>query len=595
MSKDGYVVRMVLVSLGLLVGFALLARHLYVLQVVRHAELLGKARLKYTASRQINGTRGAIYDIHGNLLAGNLACRDVLAEPRAFRKYEDEVIQALQRELGVPEALLRQRFASPQVEVVVAREAEIAEVERLRAWIVQFNQQVKREKGKPLTGLRFEETQRRFYPKNRLAANLLGFTDVDGRGVAGIEQLLDERLTPTAGRSLYERDRRGRHLGLDSAVVLPPRDGSNVFLTIDEPIQSIVEEELAAMVDVHQPAFAYAIMANPKTGAIMAMAQLPTFNPNRRRGMTPEQWQNRMLTHGFEPGSILKCISIAGALDYNLVNLGTSFYCEKGMWFHVGRPLRDAGHAYEDLRVWEIVQKSSNIGTAKIAVQMGQSRLYQTLWRFGFGQPTGLGFADEAPGIFRSLRDWDGLSTSRFAIGQGLLTTPLQIVQAYCALANHGVMMQLRLVDRIENPQSGEFEPIIPRVKRRVLRDSSARQMVVAMKTVTRPGGTATTAAVKGYEVAGKTGTAQKFVNGTYNSGKYTATFAGFVPADDPAFVLLVVADEPSGRSYYGGTVTGPTFSRIAERTLRYLQVAPATGSELVFVDPRQNAAAATP
>ena len=288
-------------------------------------------------------------------------------------------------------------------------------------------------------------------------------------------------------------------------------------------------------------------------------------------------WHNRILTHGFEPGSIMKGITFAGALDYKVVRLGDKFDCEKGRWFHAGRPLRDSGnHQYEDLYVWQILQKSSNIGTAKIAIEMGDRRLYQTLRRFGFGQPTGIGFRNEATGIFRSLADWDRLSLSRFAIGQGILTTPLQIVQAYCALANDGVIMQMRVVDRIENPETREVDYTQERIRPRALRPGVARQVVAAMKTVTRDG-TGTIAAVPGYQVAGKTGTAEKFIDGTYRSGKYVASFVGFVPADDPAFVLLISADEPSKKSYYGGTVAGPAFRRIAERTLRYLKVAPAT------------------
>lgn len=595
MNKTGYIARMALVGVALLAGFVLLVRHLHALQIGRNEELLGKARAKYTASRTYRGVRGAIYDIHGNLLAGNLACRDVLVEPRWLRRLDDrqleEVVAVFSRELGAPEEILRRRFVSSAVEVVAKRDANLAEVTRLQAWIGQFNELAREESRPRLQGVRYVDTQIRFYPKHSLCANLIGFTDVDGRGVAGIEQIMDERLAPTEGKTVFERDRLGVQLGHGNPTDSIVRDGWNVYLTIDEPIQSIVEEELATLCETHLPQAAYILMANPKTGAIMAMAQAPTFNPNQRTGVRPEQWQNRMLTHGVEPGSIMKCVSIAGALDYDVVNLGTVFDCEKGLWFHAGRPLRDAGKSYEDMRVWEIVQKSSNIGTAKIALKMGDKRLYETLRRFGFGEPVGIGFPDEAPGIFRTLRNWDGLSISRFAIGQGILTTPLQMVQAYCALANDGIMMQLRVVDRLEDPATGVVELHPGQVKRRVIRRSSAHQIVAAMKTVTRPGGTATRAAVEGYEVAGKTGTAQKFVNGTYNSGRYVASFAGFVPADDPAFVLLILVDEPSGGSYYGGTVAGPAFSRISERTLRYLQVAPATPNDTILIDERTQTA----
>jgi cell division protein FtsI (penicillin-binding protein 3) len=567
MQRDAYLVRLCFAGLALLAGFIAVTVHLYHLQLIRHEELLDKARAKYTAELTESGQRGLILDVHGNLLAGNLACRDVLAEPRRFSGTADHASMAriLSEALDADVATLLQRFDSGRIEVPVKRGVDIESAEHLA--------------GYHFAGLRFVDTYRRYYPKGALAAHVIGFLDTDGGGVSGIENLLDDRLKPRISRELYERDRKGRRLADTSQPDTAVRDGANIYLTIDEPIQNIVEEELAAMVERHKPKAAYAIMADPKTGAILAMAQYPGFDPNVRapENMSEGQWQNRMLTHGFEPGSILKCISIAGAIDYGVVTLQDVFDCEDGYWIHCGRPLRDSGHQYGKLRVWQILERSSNIGTAKISIQMGEGRLFQTLKRFGFGEPTGLGFANEAPGIFRPLAKWDGLSISRFPIGQGILVTPLQIVQAYCALANQGVMMQLHLVDRIEDPVTGITEITYPQVKRRTVRPETARQVVAAMQMVTKGDGTALKAAVAGYEVAGKTGTAQKFVDGTYESRKYVASFAGFVPAQNPAFVLLVVADEPSENGYYGGTVAAPVFSRIAEKTLRYLQIAPAT------------------
>lgn len=563
MHRAVYVIRAALVFGALGAGFAAVTAHLYRLQIVRHDELLEKARAKYTTSRTESGRRGAILDVNGNLLAGNLACRDVLAEPGRFRENQDEVIAILHEELGVSPDMLRTRFSLDRVEVVVKRGVPIAAAQHLAAY--------------DLPGIRFVDTYRRYYPKASLFANMLGFLDNNGRGVSGIEALMDDTLQPTLGRAVFERDRKGRQLHNDFRRETQPRDGANVYLTIDEPIQSIVEDELAVLVDHHAPKAAYIVMADPRDGAILAVGQYPNFDPNRRlpEAMRHGHWLNRVLTHGFEPGSIMKCISIAGALDFNVVTLGDLVDCEDGYWVHHRRPLRDSGHRHGELRVWEVIQKSSNIGTAKIALDMGERRMFQTLRRFGFGQPTGLGFQNEATGIFRPLRNWDGLSLSRFAIGQGILVTPLQMVQAYCGLANKGVMMQLRIIDRIEHPEPGVVDMIQARPKARVLRPEAAEQMVAAMMTVTRAGGTARGAAVPGYDVAGKTGTSQKFVNGTYESGKHTASFIGFVPADDPAFVLLIAVDEPTRNGYYGSAVAAPAFSRIAEKTLRYLQVAP--------------------
>jgi cell division protein FtsI/penicillin-binding protein 2 len=462
----------------------------------------------------------------------------------------------------------------------VARQVDLRVAERLLEY--QFR------------GLRFCDSYRRVYPRGRLLANLLGFLDEEDRGASGVERLMEGYLQPTVGRAVFERDRRGRRLESGIYRELPAADGWDIYLTIQEPIQRIVEDELAAMAKAFGPKAAYALMVNPATGAIMAWAQTPDFDPNDRGTMAnPANWQNSILTHGFEPGSIMKSIAIAGAVDYGIVSLGSQFYCERGCWFYGGKPLRDSGHRYETMTVSQIIQKSSNIGTAKIALAMGDKRLFQVLSRFGFGSATGLGFREfgegapvlfpsEATGIFRDLPRWDTLSVTRFPIGQGILVTPLQMVQAYASLANDGVMMQPYLIDHIRNPNTGEERYSMPVAKGRTVRAESARAVIEAMKLVTRPGGTATRAAVPGYEVAGKTGTAQKWVSAPGGRGGYYAhdrcisNFVGIVPADDPALVLIVVADEPTrGGSRYGGIVAAPAFSRMAERTLRYLQLAP--------------------
>lgn len=573
MHRESYTPRLVLVALSLVGGFAVLGYRLYGIQVLRHEELYEKAKAKYTASSTQSGQRGLILDVHGRLLAGNMACRDVLAEPRLFRKEAPVLVQFLSRRLGVPRDALAEKFAlayredKPLVEVVLCRGLDMKKAQDLEADLQKMK----------VKGIRFVDSYRRYYPKQALLANLIGFVDSSGVGVAGVEKMQDARLQPGTARSTFERDRKGTPIPNTLATDGQPHDGASVYLTIDESIQQIVETELRAMVETFQPRAAYGLMANPRTGAILAMAQYPTFNPNDRREMDPEAWQNRMLVEGFEPGSIMKAVPICGAFDYGVVSPGDRFFCENGMWWFHGRSLRDSGHRYQWLNVREIVQKSSNIGTAKIAVErLGEKRLFQIFTRFGFGKPTGIGLENEATGIFRPLARWDGLSISRFPIGQGILVTPLQMVQAYCALANHGDMYQLHFIDRTGDRGVNVWEFTQPRLKAHVARPEAVAHIVSALTLVCQEGGTAPKAAVEGYEVAGKTGTAQKVVDGQYSYNKYVASFIGFVPADDPAFVLLVVADEPSKGGYYGGTVAAPAFSRIAEQTLRYLQVAPA-------------------
>ena len=581
MPQDTYKIRIAVVAALILLGFSLLAVRMYQIQVLRHDEFYAKARAQYTSSSTQKGNRGLIYDVHDgehrNLLAGNLACRDVYAEPKQFKERTGLVLELLSRRLGLSRAEVREKIGQafrpqhPRTEVVIDRGVDLRVSEDLAVELAKLK----------IRGIRFEESTRRYYPKNELLANALGFLNGEGKGESGIEKVLDGELQPTTTRRRFERDRKGNLIPFTETLETP-RNGNNVYLTIDEAIQQIAETELALMVEKFHPKAAYAVMVDPKTGAIMAMAQLPTYNPNNRKQMNPDAFRNRILEDAFEPGSIMKGVTITGALDWGLVTLDTSIDCHNGMWFYAGKSLRDSGHRYGVMKVRNIVQVSSNIGTAQIALKLGNARLYDLLSRFGFGKRTGLNLGIESPGIFRPLKKWDGLSVTRFAIGQGISVTPLQMVQAYCALANGGVMPQLHVVDRIEDSEAHTFQLNHPPPKRRVVtNEKSVQDITEALKLVTQEGGTATKAAVKGYAVAGKTGTAQKVIGGQYSNSAYVGSFIGFVPADDPKFVLLVVADEPDRRiAYYGGTVAGPTFSRIAEQTLKYMMIAPAKPGE---------------
>jgi cell division protein FtsI/penicillin-binding protein 2 len=549
--------------------FAALGHHLYRLQVVRHGELRTKAEAKYLANQTAMGKRGMICDVNGNLLVGNQACKDVRADlSRIKPERQAHVIETLHRELGVDLDVLRQRFASGRKEIVILDGVELAVADRLAAL--------------KLPGVRLVDADRRHYPKKQLLANVLGFTQRESRqnahlhvGVTGVEAVFNKELSPRYDTVTYARDRKGRPLHRAAPQEPEVLDGRNVYLTIHEPIQHIVETELRTLMENHAPQYAYAILADPHTGAILAMAQCPSFDPNQREAGESKLWVNHFVSDVYDPGSAIKGLVIAGAIDYRTTNLGKRYDCEDGYWFYGGKILRDSGHRYGTMNTAQIIQKSSNIGTAKIAMEMGDKRLYQLFRRWGFGERTHIGLPAESRGILRPLANWDKLSITRMPIGQGISVTPLQMVQAYCALANGGTMMQLHLVDRIEDPATGEVIKTEPVVKHSVIREHAARDANSALMLVTQEGGTATRAAVKGYDVAGKTGTAQKLVDGTYNSGKYVSSFIGFVPATNPAFVLLLVADEPSKEAYYGGTVCGPSFSRIAEQTLRYLNVPP--------------------
>ena len=357
------------------------------------------------------------------------------------------------------------------------------------------------------------------------------------------------------------------------AAAVAPAAGSKLFLTIDKAIQQIATKELQRMVNDYRARGGYVIMADPKTGAIRALAEV-SAHADPRNKTDPANERSRLLADVFEPGSILKPIVAMTALDCGVASPDTAFDCGQGMWVYAGRALRDP-HPYGKLTLHDIVAKSSNIGTARIAVAIGQQRLYESLLRLGFGAPTGMGLPGEPSGLVPALAQWDDLAFTRIAIGQGIQVTALQLVQAYCAIANRGMMPQLRLVDHTEDTATGRSEANPPRLKGRVVSEKAAQDITEALKSVTQDGGTAPKAAVSGRQVAGVTCSAQKMVNGGYSMGKFVAGFVGFVPADAPAFVLLVMADEPGAVAYYGGTVAAPTFSRIAGKTLEYLAVSP--------------------
>nr|HPN83861.1 penicillin-binding protein 2 [Victivallales bacterium] len=439
-------------------------------------------------------------------------------------------------------------------------------------------------------GIAFVEETKRFYPCNELLANIVGFVNIsEGRQIpqGGIEKIKQNSIGSEDGKTVIERDRKGTPF--EERVIQRSRDGVDVYLTVSQKIQMIVEEELDKLVQQYSPKSAYVVMVNPRNGNIMAVAQRPTFNPNDRKTMNdPEACRDKVITDVFEPGSIMKAISVSGALDFGVVRPETKFNCENGLGFFAGRSLRDA-HPCGIMPVSEIIQKSSNIGTAKISEQMGEKRLYNILCRFGFGQKTGIPIQPEATGIFRPLQKWDKLSLSRFAIGQGIAVTPLQMVRAYCAIANGGKLVKIRLIDREVNPETGEVLKISEEPAPQIFtRKDTSREMIEMLKLVTKKGGTAERAAVKGYDVAGKTGTSQKAVNGVYSNSQYHSSFIGFVPADDPAFVMIVTVDEPK-ENHYGGVVAAPTFRFISEKVLQILNVPPQYPEEYESASAKKN------
>ncbi|OQA84563.1 MAG: Penicillin-binding protein 2 [Lentisphaerae bacterium ADurb.Bin242] len=562
--------------------FVLLVYHLYTVQILRHEELFSKAKAKYTIEKEYDGIRGEIFDYDGNLLVGNTPYGCVIGDPSAITSEKEcrETAAFLARELSVDEDRLFRQLNRKKT-IVTEKDGTKKVVERRYVLIDNYIEFNKFERHRlnimkaNLRGIKCLVNMKRTYPKNEMLSNILGFTNIDRDRViarSGLEKFYDRNMSSVAGKMKYERSRDGIPLSFGEVSKKKEHDGYNLYLTIREPIQAILEEEIDKLMESTKAVRAYAVMADPYTGDILAVAQRPTFNPNDRSTLKEFTSRNPIAEMAFEPGSIMKPFPVAGALDRGVVTPETRFDCEHGRWFYAGKLLRDS-HPMGVLTVSEIIQQSSNIGTAKIAIELGEPNLRKTLEGFGFGQKTGAPLRPETIGLF--YKNPTKISITRYPIGQGISASPLQIVRAYCILANGGHSVQLRFVDRIQNPDTGEVQKVPVQRGQALFRNPSThREIVDMMKRVTEPGGTAKNAAIRGYHVAGKTGTAQKAVNGVYSHEKYTASFVGFVPADNPRFVLLVTADEPQG-AYYGGAVSGPYFKSIAERTLKYLHVPP--------------------
>ena len=427
-----------------------------------------------------------------------------------------------------------------------------------------------------------EPDEQRVYPHGTMASHLLGFAGMSTRqtengptlrttGIEGVELALNSVLNGVNGWVQTETDSQRREVVARRDQTVAAREGLDAYLTIDAGVQHIVETALAEAWEKHTPVSVSAAVIRPKTGEILAMANLPTFNPNFANLATTDELRNRFVTDAAEPGSTFKIVVVAGALDDRLISLNNNYHCENGLFYFCGKPLRDT-HKYGVLNVEEIVARSSNIGAAKIGIQVGPQRLYSYIRDFGFGTRTGILLPGESPGISHAPKDWNGLSISRIPIGQGIATTPLQMLMAMCAIANDGMLMRPMILSRLEDRQGNVVVRNEPMPVRQVVSPGTAREMVRALKSVVSTNGTGAKAAMPFYTVAGKTGTAQKPVAGKYAPGKYFSSFIGFFPADDPEICISVVFDEPK-RGYYGAETAVPVFRTIAERAARYLAV----------------------
>jgi cell division protein FtsI (penicillin-binding protein 3) len=560
-------IRCALVCLFFTALFSLFSFRLVYLQMIKHDEYAGLAAEKHVYKQPIFAERGTILDANNEVLAHNTPVETVVADATHINN-RDAIIPLLRDALDIPAGELSEKLEGERRYIVLKREVPIAAATALREKLRAQN----------LRGIYFERDTTRIYPNGSMLCHVIGFTDFEHRGIQGVESSMEEYLHGQDGYRFIEHNRAGQEIVLYRGQERVPRDGYQVHLTVDLNLQNIVENEIDAAVREYNPQKAIIILMRPQTGEILAMANRPNFDLNLRSEAKPEQMKNRAIIDMMEPGSTFKIVTAAAALNEKKVRLDTTIFCENGIWNFGGRPLHDH-KAYSDLSVQDILVKSSNIGAAKLALSIGEQKFYEYIRRFGFGDRTGIELPGEIPGVIRPPQTWSKISITRIPMGHEVGVTPLQMMVAMATIANGGKLVTPRIVKSVTTGDGKTITTFSPTVLRQVISPETAAQVGNALRGVVSDRGTAAAAAVPGFTISGKTGTAQKVdPKGGYEQGKYVVSFSGYLPADHPEFVGIVMLDDAKTSKpelNYGGLVAGPIFSRIAEKAARYLDLQP--------------------
>ncbi|MDP8259229.1 MAG: penicillin-binding transpeptidase domain-containing protein [Candidatus Aadella gelida] len=512
------------------------------------------AEEQHSSAQKIEPRRGSIFDSHMDPLAINLDVPSIYSNPREIKDVEG-VTEKLFNILDIDKDLLKDRLSRDKAFVWIKRKIDEKQADEVR--------------DARLKGIYIVEESKRNYPNGKLASHIIGFAGIDNNGLEGLELQLDPYLKGEAGRRSFVRDAKQRTVFLDERGYVPPKNGSNIILTIDSVIQYIVEEELLAMVKKYNPDKASAIVMDPSSGKILAIANYPDYDLKVFNEARKEDIKNISISEMYEPGSVFKIVSASAVINENAVALDDKIYCEKGKYKIAGRVLHDS-HGYGTLEFRDVIAKSSNIGTVKAVQKIGKKKFYDYIRRFGFGEKTGIGLPGESAGISRVPSKWARSDMTTIPIGQGIAVTPIQLVSAVSVIANGGYLMTPYVVDRIITWEGDVDKEFRPNVKRKVLKKETCDKMKDVLRRVVTHG-SGKRARSKNCEICGKTGTAQ-MVNpeGGYFDRKFNATFIGFAPAEKPAISVVVTASNPHP-AYYGGTVAAPAFKNIVERTLQYL------------------------
>ncbi len=529
------------------------------LSIFYRSSLVERAASQHRLVIDIPPIRGSIQDRNGQGLAVNLTVPSIYAVPRLLtQKEKSKLVSELSHTLSLSPDFIQERLNRNKSFVWLKRRASIEEAKKVGAL--------------ENSALGILQEHRRFYPHGQLLANVLGFTDVDNRGIEGIERTQEVELRGKAGKRYSRRDAFGREIKAFEEKTIPSVDGHRLVLTIDRYLQYVTERALERSYRQWKAKGAAAILMNPETGEILAMATRPTFDPNQPGNFSSENHRNRAVTDMFEPGSVFKIVAATGLLGEHRVKMTEKINCESGAWTYGIKTLHDV-HEYGSLTFPEVIVKSSNIGTAKLASRLSPSTFYGYMQIFGFGSKTGIDLEGESPGFIRPPNQWSKTSPYAIPIGQEVTVTALQLARAISLIANGGHLVEPYLIDRVEDVHGVTLR------KHEIIRSEVKipAPIIEVLKEIlwrATEEGTGKMARVKGITVAGKTGTAQKISGKGYSHSNFIGSFIGFAPADHPLLSMVVVIDDPHP-SYYGGTVAAPVFSEVMEAALAHLGYSP--------------------
>ncbi|WP_374324470.1 peptidoglycan D,D-transpeptidase FtsI family protein [Azonexus sp.] len=537
-----------MVGLLLMAAFLVLLLRAFYLQVINNDFLQEKGDSRYLRDIEISASRGKVTDRHGDMLAVSTPMRSIWAIPADARTMSAEQKRQLAALVELKPRELNARLASEKTFVFLQRQVPPQVAEQVRAL--------------KLPGVHQEKEYRRYYPSGEMTAHLVGFTGVDDKGLEGVELAFQQSLRGHPGARTVIRDRRGNIIE-DVGATRPPRDGNDIALAIDAKIQYLAYSHLKATVAEHEAKGGGIIVLDTRTGEVLALANWPTYNPNNRAKLSGEQLRNRAVTDTFEPGSTLKPFTVALGLEQGKYRYDSLIDCGPGR-ITVGRSVISDTHANGELTVAEVIQKSSNVGTTKIALSLPRESMWEMFDSLGLGRQPALGFPGEAAGRVRPWKNWRPIEQATMSYGHGISLSLIQLARAYSVFARDGDLVPVSLL-RVD-------APVVRGTP--VFSAQTAREMRAMLELVVQPGGTAPKAAVPGYRVGGKTGTAHKLEGGAY-ANKYIASFVGIGPMSDPRLIVAVMIDEPGGKQYYGGQIGGPAFSQVMAGALRTLGVPP--------------------